>query len=308
MSLLWVHAAQDDREWYHVSPYEFDAGQMVHSPKRSGVHPWWGGISDPGKVYLHDDLEMAQSWAEHSADEHGIAHHVYQVRPHGRPVDHKDRTKDLEHEWTVPHAEVVGHSGYVAHPGEGGTRYHPGLESGDWDDWSEDEDDKYCPGCNEYGHGPEAHDEPAPPMRRNPSLRAQDVKASLHPEVGPGSVGIPMDRIGMVPLHLLAGMHGNNIRSEDRVRAIQDDIQAGIGIREPIIVAQDPETGRARVAEGNHRLHAAEREGISHVPVTMYRDKHLPSTPEYPGRVLPRIPDYLRTWEHPREAFGDEVR
>jgi hypothetical protein len=178
MSLLWSRTAADDREWYHVSPYEFDAGQMVHAPKKSGIAPMWGpDISDHGKVYLHDDVEMAQAWAEHSAMEHGITHHVYQVTPHGRPVDHKDRTKDLDHEWTVPHAEVLGHSGYVAHPSEGGCRYHPGLESGDWNDWSEDGDDKYCPDCGQFGHDWKDHGEDREPMPRNPSLRARDVTA-----------------------------------------------------------------------------------------------------------------------------------
>jgi hypothetical protein len=182
MSLLWTRAVHDGREWYHVSPYEFDAGQMVHSPRRSKVKPMWGpNISDQGKVYLHADLEMANAWAEHSAMEHGIAHHVYQVVPHGRVTVHRDRTKDLEHEWTVPHAEVHGHSGYVAHPDRGSVTYHPGLESGDWDDWSEEEDDKYCPECDEDGHGPEKHDPSMKPdFRRNPSLRARDIKAKRH--------------------------------------------------------------------------------------------------------------------------------
>lgn len=59
------------------------------------------------------------------------------------------------------------------------------------------------------------------------------------------------------------------------ILGIRQDIQKGGGIQNPIMVAYDHANKWGVVGEGHHRLEAAMAEGVSHVPVTVYRQPGL---------------------------------
>lgn len=63
--------------------------------------------------------------------------------------------------------------------------------------------------------------------------------------------------------------------SSERVNEIRGDIRSGKGINNPIMVAYDHANKWGVVGEGHHRLEAAMREGVSHVPVTVFRQPGL---------------------------------
>jgi len=63
--------------------------------------------------------------------------------------------------------------------------------------------------------------------------------------------------------------------SEKTIASIRGDIQKGKGINNPIMVAYDHENKWGVIGEGHHRLEAAMAEGVSHVPVTVYRQPRL---------------------------------
>jgi hypothetical protein len=63
--------------------------------------------------------------------------------------------------------------------------------------------------------------------------------------------------------------------SSERVNEIRSDIRSGKGINNPIMVAYDHANKWGVVGEGHHRLEAAMKEGVSHVPVTVFRQPNL---------------------------------
>jgi len=63
--------------------------------------------------------------------------------------------------------------------------------------------------------------------------------------------------------------------SEKTIAGIRSDIQKGKGINNPIMVAYDHENKWGVIGEGHHRLEAAMAEGVSHVPVTVFRQPRL---------------------------------
>ena len=63
--------------------------------------------------------------------------------------------------------------------------------------------------------------------------------------------------------------------SHQRVAEIRGDIRSGKGINNPIMVAYDHANKWGVVGEGHHRLEAAMAEGVSHVPVTVFRQPGL---------------------------------
>jgi len=63
--------------------------------------------------------------------------------------------------------------------------------------------------------------------------------------------------------------------SEKTIAGIRGDIQKGKGINNPIMVAYDHENKWGVIGEGHHRLEAAMAEGVSHVPVTVFRQPNL---------------------------------
>jgi len=131
----------------------------------------------------------------------------------------------------------------------------------------------------------------------------------LDPEAGSAYSYIRPQHVGFVETKYLLGMRGNNIRSMDTVNKIREDIRSGKGIVDPLIVDQDVKgDGNAFVGEGNHRLAAAALEGVSHVPVTMYRKKSGRSTdnsPRFPGRRLPNRGEMWDEYYHPEKAFPE---
>jgi len=63
--------------------------------------------------------------------------------------------------------------------------------------------------------------------------------------------------------------------SEKTIAGIRGDIQKGKGINNPIMIAYDHANKWGVVGEGHHRLEAAMAEGVSHVPVTVFRQPGL---------------------------------
>jgi len=87
---------------------------------------------------------------------------------------------------------------------------------------------------------------------------------------------------------------GNELRDMDTVRDITADLKEGRGIREPLWLEWSPDSYRAKLGEGNHRLHAAIAAGISHVPVVGYKTHSISSN--FP-RLFPKdsLNDYVRS-------------
>jgi len=122
---------------------------------------------------------------------------------------------------------------------------------------------------------------------------------------------------GMVSVHSLkplmefdrAGKHEDS-HSAQRIGEIAADIRSGKGITNPLMVAYDHKNKWGFIGEGNHRLAAAIQEGVSHVPVTVYRQgnlaerkrqgigNHLAMMTDF-GRGTPQTEDYVPTNIHP---------
>jgi hypothetical protein len=66
---------------------------------------------------------------------------------------------------------------------------------------------------------------------------------------------------------------GNNLRYDPK--NIISDLKEGRGLKEALHLDFDPKTRWARLAEGNHRLHAALATNTPYVPVVGWRNKNL---------------------------------
>jgi hypothetical protein len=95
--------------------------------------------------------------------------------------------------------------------------------------------------------------------------------------------------------------------SSSRVIAgIRGDIQKGGGINNPIMVAYDHSNSWGVVGEGHHRLEAAMAEGVSHVPVTVYRQPGLGERKEnFKGGHLAMTTNFTDKGSHD-ERMGKE--
>jgi hypothetical protein len=122
---------------------------------------------------------------------------------------------------------------------------------------------------------------------------------------------------GMVSVHALkpfmefdrAGKHADS-HSVQRINEIAADIKSGKGITNPLMIAYDHKNKWGVLGEGNHRLAAAIQAGITHVPVSVYRDSglgsrkkerignHLAMMTDF-GRGTPQTEDYVPTNIHP---------
>jgi hypothetical protein len=88
--------------------------------------------------------------------------------------------------------------------------------------------------------------------------------------------------VGMVSVHALkplmefdrAGSDADS-HSAQRINEISEDIKSGKGITNPLMVAYDHQNKWGHIGEGNHRLAAAIQSGVTHVPVTVYRQSGL---------------------------------
>jgi antirestriction protein ArdC len=75
--------------------------------------------------------------------------------------------------------------------------------------------------------------------------------------------------VGLVRPQALKKIQGNLAADEYRVYSIEQDLKNGEGLYEPVVVAYDPKTGYAVVAEGNHRVQAAIEAGEEFIPVVV---------------------------------------
>jgi hypothetical protein len=64
------------------------------------------------------------------------------------------------------------------------------------------------------------------------------------------------------------GIHGDT-DSEARIQKITEELKNGGTIREPLHLAYDHDTNWGYLGEGHHRLEAALRAGVTHVPLTI---------------------------------------
>jgi len=90
------------------------------------------------------------------------------------------------------------------------------------------------------------------------------------------------------------------------IAGIRGDIQKGGGIQNPIMVAYDHANNWGVVGEGHHRLEAAMAEGVSHVPVTVYRQPGLGERKEnFKGGHLAMTTNFTDKGSH-EERMGKE--
>jgi hypothetical protein len=71
-----------------------------------------------------------------------------------------------------------------------------------------------------------------------------------------------------------AGKHSYGTASEEIISKIANDIKSGGVIKEPLILEHNTESQWGYLGEGHHRLIAAEKAGLTHVPVTIYSSPH----------------------------------
>ncbi len=97
---------------------------------------------------------------------------------------------------------------------------------------------------------------------RHPNLdyMSGDVAAGLGPDNSP---------IGLVRPEALKKIQGNIPANLSSIEGIKRDLASGEGLYEPVLVAYDPETGYAIVAEGNHRVEAALQAGEEFIPTVV---------------------------------------
>jgi hypothetical protein len=93
--------------------------------------------------------------------------------------------------------------------------------------------------------------------------------------------------------HALLSHQGNELRNMDTIHEITNDLKQGKGLREPLWLEWSPDSYRAKLGEGNHRLHAAIAAGTSHVPVVGYKTYSI-------GNKFPMLP--------PKDSLNDYVK
>jgi hypothetical protein len=82
--------------------------------------------------------------------------------------------------------------------------------------------------------------------------------------------------VGMVPVSTLKkyrehdGNQNHGDHDERVISGIHDDIKSGKGITTPLMMEYDHDKKWGWIGEGNHRLAAADRAGLTHVPVRVY--------------------------------------
>ncbi len=109
------------------------------------------------------------------------------------------------------------------------------------------------------------------------------------------------NNVEWVPLHELKGL-----REYDRTKnpntdldALTEDIRQN-GLKSPLIIQYGKNDRRAKLGEGNHRLVAAERLGISHLPARVLRTSTCPD-----GYPVPGHKEEFDQYGHPRHVNAD---
>lgn len=85
----------------------------------------------------------------------------------------------------------------------------------------------------------------------------------------------------MVPIQLLkryteydrTGAHAHS-NSEQMINTLADHLRSGGVIKEPLYLSHSTKDNWGYLAEGHHRLAAAERAGLTHVPLTVWSMEH----------------------------------
>jgi hypothetical protein len=82
-------AANEPKRYFHASPAVFESGTVLVPPTVSGVTPNYSVGRPTTRVFMSDEVALAEEWAmhlkhlsRHSASKPEV--HVYEVRPMGR--------------------------------------------------------------------------------------------------------------------------------------------------------------------------------------------------------------------------------
>jgi len=101
---------------------------------------------------------------------------------------------------------------------------------------------------------------------RNLNPKLVDARSRRGAGLGPNN-----SLVGYVSTNKLRSMAGNPADNEEKLKEKLDDISSKRGITHPAVVVFDPQTGFGYLWDGNHRVEAAHRNGISHVPTRVLR-------------------------------------
>ena len=113
------------------------------------------------------------------------------------------------------------------------------------------------------------------PVPENVQIRKAGGKGHLEGDKSESATGMVRTE-RLIPLMEHRRLGADAQPSSSKVMAvIRGDIKSGKGINNPIMVAYDHANKWGVVGEGHHRLEAAMAEGVSHVPVTVYRQPGL---------------------------------
>lgn len=144
-----------------------------------------------------------------------------------------------------------------------------------------------------------------PNVRDYPAERAGGVHGSI---------------VGMMPTHEVfklreydrTGPDGDS-HSHRVINGLRQDLRAGVGFKEPVVIDYDPREKWASLGEGNHRLAAAMIEGVPEVPVRVNRtyqfEDDIKAGRGRPAQHKPEAeysPGYVASDFHPSMLqFGD---
>ena len=113
------------------------------------------------------------------------------------------------------------------------------------------------------------------PVPENVQIRKAGGKGHLEGDKSESATGMVRTE-KLIPLMEHRRLGADAQPSSSKVIAgIRGDIKSGKGINNPIMVAYDHANKWGVVGEGHHRLEAAMAEGVTHVPVTVYRQPGL---------------------------------
>jgi len=113
------------------------------------------------------------------------------------------------------------------------------------------------------------------PVPENVQIRKAGGKGHLEGDKSESATGmVRTERLIPLMEHRRLGADAQP-SSAKTIAGIRGDIKSGKGINNPIMVAYDHTNKWGVVGEGHHRLEAAMAEGVSHVPVTVYRQPGL---------------------------------
>lgn len=81
---------------------------------------------------------------------------------------------------------------------------------------------------------------------------------------------IPISQVKRYMEYDRTGAHSHGDHSEETINSIANELRSGGVIREPLMLEHSTQHQWGYLGEGHHRLIAAERAGLTHVPVFVY--------------------------------------